>query len=103
MEIRNLKKMEKADFEELWNEMDHNDFWSQSDVDEAVELFVHKIHTCLNVLAPLRKVVIRSNQAPYMTPNLLSKIKERKQLWKIYSTSGLPEDLVKFKKFRNHL
>ena len=47
--------MKVEDFEKMWMEMDHADFWRQRDVDEAVELYTHKVQVCLNQLAPLKK------------------------------------------------
>ena len=103
IEVRNLKKLSKEEFKEMWDSMDHSDFWKQSNVNEAVELYVHKVQCCLNELAPLRKIVVKSTTAPYLTPELLEQIKIRKELWRKSAISGLQEDRDEFKRFRNSL
>ena len=59
-----MKDLKKEEIEEMCNNMDHSDFWMQESVDEAVELYVHKVQVWLNHLAPVKKIRIRSNNAP---------------------------------------
>ena len=43
LEVMNLKDLKKEEIKEMCNNMDHSDFWMQESVDDAVELYVHKV------------------------------------------------------------
>merc|ERR1719188_1687103 len=47
--------------------------------------------------------MIKTNNAPYLTPALLREIKVRDSMWDRYKLSGTMEDLELFKIFRNKL
>ena len=103
IEVRDIKNLSKEEFEQFWYSLDHSDFWLEPDVDEAVEAYAHKVQVVLNHLAPLRKIMIKTNNAPYLTPALLKEIKVRDSMWDRYKLSGTMEDLELFKIFRNKL
>ena len=55
----------------------------------------------LNKHAPLKKKVLRANQAPYVTEALRKTIMKRSYLEKLYFKKKLTESLKKYKKHKN--
>ena len=103
IETRNIKKLDPEEFDREWNKLQFDDFWNEPDVDELVELFAHKVRLVLDKLAPKRKFVVKSNNAPYLTKELLEDIKKREELLKTAIKTKDPEDYKTFKQFRNNL
>ena len=72
------------------------------DVNKAVELLEFAINRALDIVAPLKKIQTRINYAPWMTEEILSKLKLRDSARKKAIKTGDPEDWEDFKFLRKN-
>ena len=78
--------------------MDHN-----YRVDNVVNKFNEKILVILEELAPLKKVTLRRNFAPWLNSDLKASIKVRNRLHQLARNQRTPEDWTNWKRYRNDL
>ena len=79
------------------------DLYLCNDVNEAVDIFTHKITNILDSMAPLKTIQVRSNFAPFLSKKTLELMKARNELHRQASESNCKDDWVKFKKIRNEI
>ena len=72
------------------------------EVNKAVELLEFAINRALDIVAPLKKIQTRINYAPWMTEEILSKLKLRDTARKKAIQTGDPEDWEDFKFLRKN-
>ena len=54
-------------------------------------------------MAPIKTFQVRTNYAPWLSPELRTKMKERGLLHQQASETGIPDDWKKFRKVKNQV
>lgn len=103
MEVRNIKNLDPAEFQQEFQLQDHDKFIRAQSVDDMVTVLVDNIVKTLDKVAPLRKVVINTCHAQYLTKELKEEMRCRDDLKKTAIISGSQEDWRIFKTARNKL
>ena len=79
------------------------DVYSTDDLDSAVQLFTNKINNILNVMAPSKRIQIRSKYAPFMSAATKDLIKYRDSSFQQASFTGKNEDWDRYRMIRNRV
>ena len=98
---RCYKNFDPCKFLEAVRNISWWEIYSCEDLDTAVQLFTNKLNNILNVMAPVKKIQVRTKYAPLISDNTKLKIKNRKQAHKIASETGRTEDWNHYKSLRN--
>ena len=79
------------------------DLYLCQDVNEAVRLFVLKITSILDQMAPIRRIQLRSNFAPWISPEVKAIMRKRDYLQQRASNTKKDSDTREYKMLRNHV
>ena len=101
--LRDVKTLNPAHFQLIFQELDHSDFLLETDVDNQVKILANKVTSVLDIVAPVRKIKIKKRHAKYLTRELILQIKERDKMRKQAVRTGLEADWTRFKVFRNQV
>ena len=62
----------------------------EPDVNRMWDLILDKINEILSVMCPMKRVYIRSNKSPWITPNIVYYINQRSRISKFFRITGSP-------------
>ena len=79
------------------------DVYSSEDPDLAVTIFTRKVNSILDVLAPIKTTQIRNNYAPWLSPDICTKMKARDVAHEKAALSGNSDDWKNYKQLRNQI
>ena len=98
---RNTKKLNLENFNSDLEKLDWDDVLADSDPVSAYEKWSSKFISVLDKHAPLRKKRIRQKEAPWISIDILEKIRERNDMKRRAHCSKTDEDWKSYKKLRN--
>ena len=98
---RSYKNFDPTQFLQAVRNISWWEIYSCEDVDSAVQLFTNKLNNILNVMAPIKRIQVRTKYAPWISSNTKEKIQTRNQAQKAASETGQKEDWIKYKSIRN--
>ena len=81
----------------------NRNFYYCENPDLAAEKFTNKLTQILDVMAPVKTVQIRNNYAPWLSPDLRTKMKARDKAQEKSAKSGKDEDWTEYKRLRNQI
>ena len=98
---RSYKNFDPTQFLKAVRNISWWEIYSCEDVDSAVQLFTNKLNNILNVMAPIKRIQVRTKYAPWISSNTKEKIQTRNQAQQAASETGQKEDWIKYKSIRN--
>ena len=91
--------MGNGNFWETFRE--EGDIYREKDPSEATRIWEHKVHRCLEIVAPKMRIKSKSNYNPWFTAEHKELCEKRDRMKKETNLYGTPEAKKNFKKFRN--
>ena len=99
-QIFNYGKLNCEQFRDLLTDIDWTALLTHP-LDTAVDLFSSTLLDIAKKCMPVKNVLIRPNDAPWLNDEIRLLIAERKKLHSVAKQSDLPQDWAKFRKARN--
>ena len=99
---RDIKNLNIQDFATVYFSLFPEEMYTAPGVNEMLEIFVHKITLALDVLTPIKRVVVSSkNRAVWLSEEIKESIARRQSQRKKAARSGLEQDWIQFRRLRN--
>ena len=100
---RNIDAITEEQFSEVWDEGQPADIFEESDPSAALELWEHKVHRAIEILAPLKTLTTKANYNPWFTRELREPCDERDLRRKEAGLWKTREAVNRYKKIRNQV
>lgn len=102
-QIFNYNKLDKEKFCNLLYAVDWENIFIENSIDESAQIFTDTLMSAAKKCMPVKNVVIRENDAPWMTAEIRFLILQRNRMYKRALHSRLPNDMANFRIFRNKI
>ncbi|CAB0033664.1 unnamed protein product [Trichogramma brassicae] len=100
---RDFRQLDPRRFNAELGSIDWEHIARLPDVDDMVETLTARLNGLFNAHAPLRTIVQKKYGKPWFGAGLKAIIRERNRAWRSYRRLGRPDELMEFKRMRNHL
>ncbi|CAB0039264.1 unnamed protein product [Trichogramma brassicae] len=100
---RDFRQLDPLRFNAELGSIDWEHIARLPDVDDMVETLTARLNGLFDAHAPLRTIVQKKCGKPWFGAGLRAIIRERNRAWRRYRRLGRPDDLMEFKRLRNHL
>ena len=101
--IYDYNKLDENKFHHLLSNADWNNIFNNPEINEATQIFTDTLLNIANQCMPVKRITVRTNDAPWITDEIKRLIITKKSIHKSAKRSNLAEDWERFRRCRNDL